>query len=132
VNVLSGPFKAHDGVPADCRHGPACAGYRITAANIGDVRCYAYLEYTGDPVYPAANPDGLDVDGSLELLGSLSCHGASRAACDRELDSLHLSGVSEIGFTRPSCRRATDTGSSPPGTQDRRRSTGRDRRLGSP
>jgi hypothetical protein len=116
VSVLSGPFQARDGVPADCPHGPACTGYRITAANIGDVRCYADLEYTGDPVDPAANPDGLDVDGSLELLGSLSCPGASRASCDRELDSLHHSGVSEIGFTETIMPSGPpDTGSSPAG-----------------
>jgi hypothetical protein len=99
VKVLSGPFKAYDGVPADCPHGPACVGYRVTAANIGDGRCYTDLEYTGDPVDPVANADGLEVNGSLELLGGLSCPGASRAACDRELDSLHNSGVSEIEFT---------------------------------
>jgi len=115
VKVLSGPFKAYDGVPADCPHGPACLGYRVTAANIGDGRCYADLEYTGSSVDPAANPDGLDINGSLELLGGLSCPGASRAGCDRELDSLHNSGVSEINFTDTIMPSGPASTGSPPG-----------------
>lgn len=110
--VPGGPFTAHNLVPADCPHGSPCAGYRFTFDNIGDGRCYADLEYNGDPV---TDPNGIEVDGTVELLGQLSCPGASLAACHDESTSLEGSGVTKVQFTALVMPAAQPgTGSSPP------------------
>jgi hypothetical protein len=113
--VLSGPFEVRDGVPADCPSGPACAGYTVTAAtNIGSVRCYADLEYNGPTV---TDPGGTDVDGSLALVGTLSCPGTDVATCRGDLATLQGSGTTAIAFTDTIVPPGPDGGSSPPGDQ---------------
>jgi hypothetical protein len=115
VAVLSGPFSEHDTVPADCPSGPACAGYTVTATtNIGNVRCYADLEYSGPAV---TSPDGTEIDGSLELVGTLSCPGTDAAACRDDLAALQGSGTTTITFTDTIIPPEPAGGSSPPDDQ---------------
>jgi hypothetical protein len=115
VAVLSGPFSEQDTVPADCPSGPACAGYRVTATtDIGNVRCYADLEYSGPAV---TSPDGTEVDGSLELVGTLSCPGTDTVACRDDLAALQGSGTTTITFTDIIIPSEPDGGSSPPDDQ---------------
>jgi hypothetical protein len=115
VEVVSGPFQRHDTLAADCSSGPACAGYTVTAAtNIGNVRCLADIEYNGPP---ATDPDGTDVEGSLQLVGKLSCPGTDEATCHDDIATLQGSGTITTAFTETIFPPEPDGGSPSSGDQ---------------
>lgn len=112
VKVLEGPYTSSGRAPADCPSGPSCAGLRVTAATAANMVCYADITYTG----PAqTDPEGTEQEGSLELVGELSCPDAGTAGCTQDRSYLQNSGDTSIPFATlvyPSG--SGDSGSSPP------------------
>lgn len=73
VEVVDGPFTAVDVATAGCpgSASPACVGFQLRAANNGTGSCSAGVEWTGTPA----------TEGSLKLVGELSCPQADSAKC---------------------------------------------------
>jgi cell division septation protein DedD len=107
VVVVEGPFEPVDMATAGCSaNAPPCAGLTITAASDSGTQCIAAVRSTGR----ALN------GGSVELAGSLSCHGLGPAACQQVVGKVKsdvlANGPVQFDFPVPP---VTDT-TSPPGT----------------
>lgn len=106
VVVVDGPFESVDEATAGCSAGaPRCVGLTITAAGDNSTQCIAAVRWTGQPA-----PNG----GSIELAGSLSCHGLGPAACQQIVNKVRsdalANGPVQFDFPVPS---VTDSTSPP-------------------
>jgi hypothetical protein len=108
VVVVEGPFEPADAATAGCSAGaPPCVGLTITVASDSSTQCIAAVRWTGERALNG---------GSVELAGSLSCHGLGAAACPQVVNKVKsdvlANGPVQFDFPVPS---ATDT-TSPPAT----------------
>lgn len=108
VVVVEGPFEPADAATAGCSAGaPPCVGLTITVASDSSTQCIAAVRWTGERALNG---------GSVELAGSLSCHGLGPAACPQVVNKVKsdvlANGPVQFDFPIPS---ATDT-TSPPAT----------------
>lgn len=104
VVVVAGPFVPADPAAAGCTadDGRPCVGMTITAAS-DSTPCAAGLKWTGEPALNG---------GSVELAGTLSCHGLGPAACRQVLEKVKSDTRTNgpIGFDFP-----VNNTTSPPG-----------------
>ena len=108
VAVVEGPFEPVDVATAGCSaNAPPCVGLTITAASDSSTQCIAAVRWTGERALNG---------GSVELAGSLSCHGLGPAACQQVVNKVKsdvlANGPVQFDFPVPP---VTDT-TSPPAT----------------
>src|SRR5580700_10724232 len=81
--AVTGPFEVGSMAAGGCTESPACAQSQFSSANNGgDTDCFAGVEYTGPPI---TDPDSPPAQGSLALVGELSCPGVGSATCQQYL-----------------------------------------------
>ena len=114
--IVSNPFTVVGVATAGCpQDNPACVDSKFSAAdnNAGTI-CFAGVEYTGPPM---TDPNA-SADGSLELVGELSCPNADSATCQRYRDEVLQAGNSSVSISfypaDTSSAPPTDTSSAPP------------------
>jgi hypothetical protein len=90
---VTGQFTKVDPATAGCPqdHAP-CVGSNFTMANNNGTECYAGVQYTGPDTNPSA-------DGTLQLIGSLSCQHVDKATCETYLQAGQGSSSVPISFT---------------------------------
>lgn len=89
---LTGQFTKVDPATAGCpQDQPPCVGSKFTSSDNAGRECYAGVQYTG-PTSPSA-------DGTLQLLGSLSCQHVDKATCEKYLQPGQGSPSVPISFT---------------------------------
>jgi hypothetical protein len=80
---VTGQFTKVDPATAGCpQDNPPCVGSKFTMAdNDSGKQCYVGVQYIGPPL-----PDtSTSADGTLQLVGSLSCQNADKATCEKYL-----------------------------------------------
>jgi hypothetical protein len=128
VNVTSvavtGPFEVVSMAAASCTESPACAPSQFSSANNGgDTDCFAGVEYTGPAI---TDPDSPPAQGSLALVGELSCPGVGPATCQQYRHQVQAPGNSSVqirfygapsgGTGSASTGSSPSTGTGSPGT----------------
>ena len=112
--VVTAPFEVVSMAAAGCTESPACAPSQFSSANNGgDTDCFAGVEYTGPPI---TDPDSV-AQGSLALVGELSCPGVGPATCQQYLLQVQAPGNSSVSIrfseTPSGGNGSAGTGSSP-------------------
>jgi hypothetical protein len=121
--IVTGPFEVVSMAAAGCTESPACTQSQFSSAdNGGDTDCFAGVEYTGPTITDPDSP----AQGSLALVGELSCPGVSPATCQQYRLQVQEPGNSSVqirfygapsggtGSASTGSSPSTDTGS--PGT----------------
>jgi hypothetical protein len=92
--AVTGPFEVVSMAAGGCTESPACAQSQFSSANNGgDTDCFAGVEYTGPPI---TDPDSPPAQGSLALVGELSCPGVGSATCQQYLVQVQAPGQSSV------------------------------------
>lgn len=92
---VDSPFTYDAAVTAQCDGGPTCFNYRFSAANDNGQFCNVGLGYK----YGSIDLDGNDANGTMQLIGSLSCPpDISSAGCQRDKAAMLRPGIGTIGF----------------------------------
>ena len=91
--VVTGPFEVVSMAAGGCTGSPACAPSQFSSANNGgDTDCFAGVEYTG----PAITDPDSPAQGSLALVGELSCPGVGPVTCQQYRHQVQAPGNSSV------------------------------------
>lgn len=89
------PFTFDTVVTAQCEGGRSCFNYQFSAANDNGEFCNVGVGYE----YGSIDLNGSDAQGTMQLIGSLSCPpDINSAACQRDKADMLRPGIGTIGF----------------------------------